>query len=1048
MKLLRLLLATVMAASGLAVVAPALTSSPVQAASDISLSVSSPGEVLADTPTLIPVTLTADNPTGGDGLAGFNLTFSVIVPDGVVASGSPEPTSVTNAGGNQVLVYENVGDVQEGSTFVLDLVLEAPAADFPVGSVIDVDANVFANTDPRTVPDVAPDGLSASDSTSSANDSSSSTLAALDIVKSSPDMNFGTEALRGVHDHVVEFEIDVFNTSQGVTGGSVVDDFIPASMEFLGCGGVDNTTDSPSNPGSPLEYATAPSLAVTPAPPSGPCLAPVLVESVTVAGGVITSGTSTDGTTAPAGVADGSYTHVVWDTATLPAAAAGDAAVTPATTLRYQAGIPILENTYDPNLFWDNRTGTVATGSSGDPTANLDNNGGAFTTENAAEGSVANYASVGGDYAGALAPGAPPAQASQTEFEYTIEDLAIEKSLSVPDPFVQGSRVDYTLTLRTSEYRGLTNMTVTDPISDGQCPLLGGADPESAPQSGECAGAGPAPSPAATSVVENADGSFLITWEPSAAPELASLGASSEFVLTFSTLLRDSYQEDFEDDAPTNGADAFSNTVDIDGTSNLIAGIPDDPAFDGETIFDDGSVSFGTSSAAIDKSVSLPGPVGTDLDCDTASYVRTADAGAASPTAPAPLQDPVYAYRTGDRVCYRLGVDFPADLNFRNPVVNDFLPPGFEFEQFWGVDTTTGATAANTVVIDDVVGVAGDEVIDWVIGEQDPDTVGGQFEDDLFVTNGGTRFEVIFSAVVVREPEDIEQADLMSNLMKFNTSNIDGDTISLRDSADVEFAQPNVSIEKSTPSDVVTEGAVVPYTITVTNDFADVDGSGNPLDASQRELARALDISNWDVLPLGITCSDITAGPSLSVAGTPAPACTAGIGPDGRDVIVFTIDALDPQESGALTYSITIPDGISAGQSLTNETGIREYTGTDSNNGTPPTTFVPSDNIDPTQEPAANMPPALAEATVTTPGSTLAKNQASQFADDPGPGSEHRERPGLVRPGRSDDRRADRLHRRRGPDPRRHHVVQRDRHRPDPRRHVAGLARQRHPRHR
>lgn len=993
MKNLRVGLASTLVLTALTFVAPALTSGPVSAASDLTLDVSSSGEVIADDPTLIPVTLTATNPLGGDGLPGFNATFSVIVPLGVVPSGAPAPTSISVSGSNQVLVYENVGDVQEGSTFTLDIVLEAPAADFPVASEIDIDANVFVNTDARTVPDVNPDGSSGGDTTSSASGTSTTTLVAVDIQKMSPDMNFGNEALRGVHDHAVEFQIDVFNTGQGTTGPSTVEDFIPAQVEFLGCGGVDNTTNSPSNPGSALEYPDADPLTST-AAPAGNCLAPVLVESIEIIGGTINSATATNGTAAPANVPDGVYTHVVWAVGTLPATGTG----APATSISYQAGIPLLENVYDPDLFNDG--GTL--GASGDPTANLDNNGvqapgnnvPLYTNEFANEPGIANYATVAGTYAGDLAPGGDPAQSDSFEFPFTIEDLAIQKDIEVPDPLLQGGVLNYTMTIRTSEYRTITNMTVTDPISDGQCILLGGPDPEevagNAPFSGECAGAGPAPSAALQSLIENADGSWLMTWDFTSDPNLVEIGPSGEYILAFSTLARESYQENFVDDAPLNGGDPFENTVDIDGTSNLIDGIPDNPTFDAETIFDEGAVTFGLGIAVIDKSISEPVPPGTELNCDAASWVRTGLEGQASVNAPAPLVDPVYSYRTGDRVCYRLGVDFQENLNFRNPIVNDFLPPGMEFDQFWGVDTATGATANNTVIIDaaNVTVIPDNNLVVWLLGAQDPDTIGGNFEDDLFVSNGGTRFEVIFSATVGAEPSNLLAPDLTSNLMKFNTSNINGDTISLRDLADHEFVQPNVGIEKDTPTEIVIQGQLVDYTVTVTNNFSDQDGQGNTLTGADRERARALAISNWDVLPPGIACAQISAI-ALNAPGTPAPVCTDGIGADGRSVIEFTIDSLYPQEAAELTYSLTLPTGISAGQTLTNNAGVRQYTGTPGTDGDPSNdvTFVPSDNIDPTLEDDANMPPALADETIRTPPATIGKQQQSQFEDSPGPGN-------------------------------------------------------------
>ena len=88
----------------------------------------------------------------------------------------------------------------------------------------------------------------------------------------------------------------------------MVTDYLPASLEFLGCGGVDNTTTGP-------EYPGAPSLTATPAVGTD-CPTPVSVDTVS----------------APAGLAPGVYTQVTWDVGTL---AAGQVL-----TINYAAGIP------------------------------------------------------------------------------------------------------------------------------------------------------------------------------------------------------------------------------------------------------------------------------------------------------------------------------------------------------------------------------------------------------------------------------------------------------------------------------------------------------------------------------------------------------------------------------------------------------------------------------------------------------------------------------------------------------------------------------------
>ncbi len=632
-----------------------------------------------------------------------------------------------------------------------------------------------------------------------------------------------------------------------------------------------------------------------------------------------------------------------------------------------------------------------------DPTANLDNNTGLFTTENdGSELSQDNVATVRGTYTGPVAPGFDPVNDTTDDDveSVAVEDLAIQKSAAVPDPVVQGSIVIYSLRVRTSEYRRITGAIITDTLSDAQCPLLtGGADPEATPQTGECAVSGNDPSftlAPGPDVVENADGSYTITIDSTNDAQLATIDPSSDFTLTFSALIRESYQEDFVDDAPFNGADRASNTVSIVGTTNLVAGIPDNPAIDSPTLIqDDGSASFGAGVADIDKAISLPVAPGGTLDCLTATYVRT---NPATVTTPAP--EP-YAYRIGDRVCFRLGVDFDSNLNYRNARVDDFLPEGTEFEQVWVTagatsedaddastadpsDTAkTGATANNEVVIDsiEVVSDPAGDLVTYRLGETDPDTVGGPYEDDLFVDNAGVRFEVIISAVVTEDPADRTEADIVANLQKFTSSNLTNDSISLRDQADFQIVQPNLGVTKDVDPTVSGEGIPVDYTLEITNDFSD-SGNGATYNA---EYATALNMSAWDLLPPGVDCVDIGAL-TLGVPGSVT--CTDDL-VTGRDGLEITVDRLEPQATAEVTYTFTPPVGTPAGASLTNDFGIRNYEGTPTNDGDADNDplFVPSSNIDPTLEASANMPPAEAQATITTPDPVVVKEQQSSITD-------------------------------------------------------------------
>ena len=92
--------------------------------------------------------------------------------------------------------------------------------------------------------------------TESASDLASTHVSAVRLQKSEPSPE--GELLRGVHDHTTVYTLTVTNNHGADTTGAGVVDLIPAGMEFLGCGGVDNTTTGPEYPGAPSLAATPP----------------------------------------------------------------------------------------------------------------------------------------------------------------------------------------------------------------------------------------------------------------------------------------------------------------------------------------------------------------------------------------------------------------------------------------------------------------------------------------------------------------------------------------------------------------------------------------------------------------------------------------------------------------------------------------------------------------------------------------------------------------------------------------------------------------------
>lgn len=462
----------------LAFVISAISPADAAGSPDIDLSKDMPPETLYGAET--EVTLTADNPTG---TSGFNLSLNDVLPPGatyVPGSASVEPTTIlTDPDGNQVLIWENVADLLAGATVEITYRFLADDPDFVVGDTITNNAGAYVSTSPVTIPDFDPiTGEATGDFTGFDTASDTTELIPFQITKTEPSQE--GELLRGAHDHPTTYTILVENNLVNASTDFEVHDWIPAGLEFMGCGGVDNSeTVTEEYPGSG---------ALNPPVPTG-CVEPTLVETV-----------STD----PAGPAPaGVYTHVVWDSAIL-----GDLLAGESFTLTYSAAIPLQENV----LF------------SAEPTtghaANLDNNTGALTSD---EQGLNNYAGATATYTG-------------DGLDYTVwdeatvvaEDVSIHKTVD-GDEIAQGDVSTWTLQIETSEYASNTDsLTITDSLPDGLCPIGPGTP---------CAGAGPNPSPAADSIVPDGDGSWTITWT------LTDLPANTDTSIVFSTQVLDTYDD-------------------------------------------------------------------------------------------------------------------------------------------------------------------------------------------------------------------------------------------------------------------------------------------------------------------------------------------------------------------------------------------------------------------------------------------------------------------------------------------------------------------------
>jgi uncharacterized repeat protein (TIGR01451 family)/fimbrial isopeptide formation D2 family protein len=549
--LLRLLCALSLALAGVVVSVPSTAS----AAGTISLDKTSSDTVLLGG--TVVYHLAATNPSGS-GVEQYNLSYTDVLPVGVTyvanstspsSYGEPQVITITDDATatppvtHQVLVWSNVADVTPGATRTLTFSAKVDANTYPIGSTVKNVGNAYTSSDPFEVPAFDDKGiLDGGDNVVGSTDSATTTVTAIKLTKSegSPE----SELLRGVNDHQTVYTLTVTNNGIDDTSNLVVTDYLPAGLEFLGCGGGPFNSTTPEYPGASNTVAAVPG-----------CLTPTSVDTVKD----------------PAGYPAGVYTKVTW---TIGGIAEGGSR-----TISYGAGIPQRANT----MTW---SGTTPSAASGKQAANLENNNGASTRETASELGLTNQATVAGDFEGKQV-------ADSTSHTVTAEDLRMSKKVT-PTAFTQGQLATYTLSIAVGEYTDLSGLSITDTIPAGLCPI--DADTNWTSLS-ECAGqAGHGPTGAKiTSVTGDSDGSFTVVFTP----DETALASNGRLTITYQALMRPSYDLQ-RVSGPTSADDSFTNRAVISGTSTPRAdtGSPDtDPV----EVYDESQATISAGSPQLTK---------------------------------------------------------------------------------------------------------------------------------------------------------------------------------------------------------------------------------------------------------------------------------------------------------------------------------------------------------------------------------------------------------------------------------------------------------------
>ncbi len=878
----------------------AVPGDPANAAGSVTLSQSTPGTILLTGQSSYTFTIANGGP---DDL--FNTSVLEKLPAGVsYVAGSTSPAQFGNpvvtkdsVTGITSLFWQNVQDVPAGGSFILGFSLTVDPTVDPVGTTFSGQASVYANTNPRIMPYQTASQMISGYTDTASGQNPTITVSALNVAKAQPSPE--GKYLRGAHTQTQPYTLTISNNNKYPTTGVTVTDYIPAGLEFLGAGTIDNSL-AQEYPGSGPLAGTAGSSPIVP--------------------------TSVDTVTNPVGYPAGIYTQVTW--------AIGDLGIGEIKSITYATGIPLFENST-----W--ASGAEPTPASLGQISNLDNNTGASTRQVGNGIGLTNHVEVNGTYTGPVADGATTAISAKASTGIVAKDVRIRKALTQNDDgstnsqFIPGRIATYSLTVDVSEYVDASNIVLTDTLPNGFCPVPDGglADAAIAGLS-DCLASSPS-GPAVTggsynSVTRNADGTFTLVFNA------LTVAANGTATITYQALERASYTGGALAGKPTVAGDSFENKVSLSAQTTAIPATGVTPAV--QTVTNSDSARNFTTAPTIAKKI---------LPASTPNYASGVGTYI-TPNASTPASDTTFM--EGDVIWFQLVVNFPQNLNTRHIIVDDYLPIGSTYlngsyqqikqnvaDEDWVLDTSNSTST----------------FLEWKPASSQPD-------GSDFTPGGGT--VTLQIAVTVQSAAPIEADLVTGNLMKVHTENSLGAPVELRTKIDYTVkSPPSLSITKNVTavnglpavgSPNVRANDIVSYDVVVNNQSA-TDTIDN--------------VAVWDVLPTGITSSNVISSGGGTVTDPSSPTQPTFAQRATRSAIVWSGPVSIPP-LGTQTYSIQlqIPGTTSTATVFDNLASIRSFAAL--NNQGSDTTYYPQLNVD-TSVPVSeqNAQAATANATVSTP---------------------------------------------------------------------------------
>ena len=768
----------------------------------------------------IPVDLTASLPAGEP--KGYNLAFRAVLPAGTSyvagsAGNDGEPTVLTNAPDQR----EDHADLAErrrpGRQLRPHAELPGPLQQhrapparrsYDVGDLLPIDTGAYISTDPRDETDFSAAGLplARSPTPTPARPSSRPTprLTAIEIDKAEPHPE--GEIPRGVHDHQTVYTLTVTNNEVNPTNACLGRGLRPGRPGVPRLRGHHRPHHGRAD--QHRQHAGVPGLRARSSSPTRPpprtASCPDLVETVNLdpdGSGPLPSG---DLHPRASGTASASF------------------AASQVKQLTYAAAIPIRENT----LTWSRRARPATTGAQ---TANLDNNSGPETYD---EQPLLNGAIAAGTYQAPSKPGL--AVSDEGTLLRTAEDIAIQKSQQQGEPRagrpdeVDGRPPGLGVPLR----RPTSSSTTSCP--NGLCPL-GTTNLARAPngQDAECA-RWPARSPSSPYTTVAGAGERHLRHRlgqehlPVAGEDPAERHPPADVLDPHPRELPDELRQLDARAVPRLRAQRHRHHgLDWVRCAPPAAATAPDPS---------AKIDHDETDGVADTDVSGSGKAATGPIILKRSRTTTRRSGDCNDLARRPTARTVPEYGPGDQVCWKLRLDFPANLDTSSQDVFDILPAGIDY-----VPGSWQATGAQH---------RADRRLRHERGRSA--AAGRSAAGGEDVDSGGQVFEVTIKTTV-GSPLGHHSGDVEGNLQKFSFQNTPEQAFTLRDRVDFKVKLPELALVKGVRQ-VNAGGVNGPNVDNVAVEGADV--VQYRIDVTNNGKADAKDARVWDVLPTGITCAD------------------------------------------------------------------------------------------------------------------------------------------------------------------------------------------------